>query len=131
MVISSLCGLLVLFCLFLSREGSGLFPGIYLFLVYVLSSYIYFHIFNMSETARRIKILTLVYCRSVGKEEIAASYNERAMILLRLQRLLGLGILELRGQRYFLKSKPAGWTAKFILSLRSVILNASNVKEYI
>jgi len=67
----------------------------YLLLVYNSLGYVYFHLFNMSDTARRIKLLILI---AQGKlqniEEIEADYSPRAMLKTRIERLLGMKQIE-------------------------------------
>lgn len=83
-----------------------LWSGIYLFLVYILFAYVYFHIFNMSETARRIQILVENYKTGIlEKEELVKKYTCQDMVSARLERLVSLGILRLTKNRYFLENK--------------------------
>tara|TARA_Y100000590_G_scaffold470346_1_gene664004 strand:- start:25288 stop:25665 length:378 start_codon:yes stop_codon:yes gene_type:complete len=58
-------------------------------LVFNLFSYVYFHIFNMSETARRIKILLHLYNNGSSHiDELKYDYNPKDMINSRLERLI-------------------------------------------
>ncbi len=64
----------------------------------LLLNHLYFHIFNMSETARRVKILIDIYLGKTFKE----GTKEEQMIETRLQRLLKLQkIEEKEGRIYF------------------------------
>ena len=58
-------------------------------LVFNLVSYVYFHIFNMSETARRIKILLHLYKNGSSHiDELKYDYNPKDMVNSRLERLI-------------------------------------------
>lgn len=77
--------------------------GLYLFVAYTSYSYVYFHVFNMSETARRIHIL--IQCRIAGelkKNEISDKYSCLDMVSNRLKRLVALKELYLRSGNYVL-----------------------------
>ena len=61
-------------------------------LVYNSFSYVYFHFFNMSETARRIRILIQLYeNNSISIDQLKNEYNSGDMINSRLERLLKMG----------------------------------------
>lgn len=78
-----------------------IWAGIYLFLVYILASYTYFHLFNMSETARRVRILMESSRRDVTREDrITDSYTGDKQIEIRIERLLALKELYKKGDRY-------------------------------
>jgi hypothetical protein len=67
---------------------------IYALIVYNCMLYAYFHFFNMSETARRIKIL--LHLRESGgltKQQLLALYSPQNMIEVRLQRLKKMGVI--------------------------------------
>ena len=99
--------LLLLFCLLIpGRAGTGTslaWTALFVFGSYACFSYVYFHLFNMSETARRIRIL--VQGREGGTlpdGETSAQYTPDAMIALRLNRLVSLRELRIRDGRYLL-----------------------------
>jgi len=74
--------------------------------VYILMSYIYFHIFNMSETARRIRMILEIGQRSGLKaSELKGHYNSIQMIENRIERLIALGQVEVHEGKLFTKSK--------------------------
>ena len=61
-------------------------------LVFNCLTYVYFHFFNMSETARRIKILIQLYQNDITSiDELKYEYNPSDMISSRLERLLEMG----------------------------------------
>ena len=75
-------------------------PGPLIFALgsYLFFGYVYFHFFNMSETARRVRIL-LEGSRAptIRASELNRSYTGRGMITVRLKRLVSLG--EIREER--------------------------------
>lgn len=81
---------------------SNLGPVIYSLGIYLLFSYAYFHFFNMSETARRIRIL-LESSRSpvLIKSDLDRTYTGEGMVKIRLERLVALGELKREGDRYY------------------------------
>lgn len=90
-----------------STPGSLTVAILYALIVYNLFSYSYFHVFNMSETARRIRILYEIYrAGSLNAEDIPAIYSPKGMLDNRVSRLLTLGqIKRLDGERYALKGR--------------------------
>lgn len=78
----------------------------YMFLLYVFSVYTYFHIFNMSETSRRVRMLFAVARKSsLDPRELEAIYDDRLMIQARLDRLVALGQIRAENGRYFSRGK--------------------------
>jgi hypothetical protein len=73
----------------------------YVVLVYGCVAYAYFHLFNMSETARRIRILRELHAAgSLTAAEISALYTGTAVLDARFDRLVAPGPLETRGGRF-------------------------------
>jgi len=67
---------------------------IYALIVYNCILYAYFHVFNMSETARRIRILLhLRKSGSLAKPQLIALYSPQNMVEARLQRLQKMGVI--------------------------------------
>jgi len=76
----------------------------YAFFVYNSLGYAYFHFFNMSETARRIKILLEIRKNKILKiENLTNDYQSDFMIKTRLQRLIELKNILLKAKFYFLQ----------------------------
>jgi len=107
--ISAALGLLPVVSWGLVRLMSGLRAGavsylpdlLYLVLLYGVAAYVYFHFFNMSDTARRIRILVA----ASGEQgtpfvSVPLGYTVRRMIENRLERLLALGELTIENGRY-------------------------------
>lgn len=93
----------------------------YLFLIYGLSAYSYFHIFNMSRTARRIEILGKIGREGIEKQELIKSLNTQDMLSGRLSRLVALNQLEERQGRYILKGRMLLLPAKIAFALRRLL----------
>ncbi len=73
----------------------------YVAVVYACIAYSYFHLFNMSETARRIRILRELHAAgSLTAEEISRVYSGASVLEARFDRLLATGQLEARGDRF-------------------------------
>ena len=130
-LLSSLLGMIVLPVLFFlwtvnfkiySRQELVL-SGAYLLLIYGLSAYIYFHLFNMSETARRVKILALLAGGGLAPEELERHYSDQGAISIRLARLIALGQLRLDNGRYFLQDRSLLPFIKFAWGLRRIIFS--------
>lgn len=82
-----------------------LFGALYGVIIYAALAYVYFHLFNMSETARRIKILSLLYRDgATEKGRFGSGYGVGVMLEARLERLISTGQIREFGGRYI----PAG-----------------------
>ena len=75
-------------------------------MTYALLAYSYFHIFNMGETARRVRMLSELMERgSLSALELKSLYDAAAMLDRRMERLVALGQVRLEGGRVVLKSR--------------------------
>lgn len=73
----------------------------YCLIVYNALAYVYFHIFNMSETARRVHILiALKRAGRMEKQNILEQYTSKDIVDIRLSRLLSLKQLKIEGSTY-------------------------------
>jgi hypothetical protein len=73
----------------------------YVAVVYACIAYSYFHLFNMSETARRIRILRELHAAgSLSAEEISRLYSNASVLATRFDRLLATGQLRMRDGRF-------------------------------
>lgn len=131
-IISCISGLIPLGFLFaiwvnyisIERWPRMFLSGFYLFSVYLLFAYVYFHIFNMSETARRIRILEEI--RKIGvlkKDVLAGKYSCQDMISVRLNRLVAFGWLQKTGDKYIIKNRIPLLIAKIVSKLGSVLFS--------
>ncbi len=120
--------LLVISSIFLRFNNNSLLIGnIYCFLVFNAFAYVYFHFFNMSETARRIKILIGImksYIKRVN--DINKYYNTDKILINRLKRLEELSqIREIEKNKYILKKKLL-FTVSYLMNLWRYILGITN-----
>ncbi len=103
--------------------GGILWSGFYLLSVYLLSAYVYFHVFNMSETARRIRILAHGHRDGkVIKEELTQNYTPGEMVEIRIARLAALGEIERRGDRYISGRNCLLLPARAVFAFRRLLL---------
>lgn len=76
-------------------------------LIYGCGGYTYFHLLNMGETARRIRLLrelTQAGAHGLSAQDLALRYNSREMLARRLERLLTQGIVrDVDGRLYLVK----------------------------
>lgn len=129
-VVSCTVGYLVtaaLFILFVKVRGSEnslsfFYSGFYLFFIYTVFAYVYFHVFNLSETARRIKMLA--ECKKsngITKEQLSAKYRCEDMVSNRLKRLSALGIVKIFDNRYILGNKTLLYAARLLFAFEKII----------
>ena len=109
----------VSFNLYASGEFSQairFFPSFsYALIAYNLIGYTYFHIFNMSETARRVFILYGIYSLgSLTKSDIEKIYPIGNMVAIRVERLLGLGQIRKESGAYLLDGRLLYYAAVLI-----------------
>ena len=78
---------------------------IYVFITYNALAYSYYHLLNMSETGRRIRILhELNLTGRLRYEELAGRYGAGDMLDVRLERLVNMNQVTQDNGRYLLKS---------------------------
>ena len=79
---------------------------VYAAITYSGFGYFYFHLFNTSETARRIKLIYQIHTSgSIDEQEITAMYNTTEIIRLRLKRLLETGQLRFENGEYSIQGR--------------------------
>lgn len=77
--------------------------------------YAYFHLFNMSETARRIRLLfEILQSRGITPRDLESRYRPQEIIKARLERFVASGQLCLREGRYYVKGKSLLWAAELV-----------------
>ncbi len=100
--------------------AEGILMLLYSFMIYNALGYAYFHFFNMSETARRIRIL--IHIASQGQvtlSELEKKYTPAHMVSNRLARLVQMGQIKKNADDiYLLKSARLLLIAKCIKALR-------------
>lgn len=90
--------------------------------VYLLFAYTYFHFFNMSETAQRIRILRETSrAPSETQAEVEKAYASDRMITIRLQRLVALGELREKQGRYLIERGTLVPVARVVSALHDFI----------
>lgn len=90
--------------------------------VFLSLGYLYFHIFNTSETARRIRILYEIKTSGhLSKENIIALYKIDDIIEMRLKRLVETKQLAFNGKTYRLDQRLLYWAAIFAATWRAIL----------
>ncbi|MBI5638829.1 MAG: hypothetical protein HZA17_00230 [Nitrospirae bacterium] len=106
----------------LSCDTGAVVSICYCFVVYTSCAYAYFHLFNMSETARRIRIIHEIHkAGSLQYNSITALYRTPDIIRLRLKRLVGMKRLTYRDGYYSLNDRLLYRTALFIALWRTLL----------
>jgi hypothetical protein len=94
----------------------------YAFVVYSCLGYSYFHIFNMSETARRIRILYEIYAHpKIALSKMKKSYGPQDMFPVRIERLLKTGQIRVKNGRYVLRMPLLALCASIIARWRKLL----------
>jgi len=125
----NIAGILLLFYLFLTVLFSWSEPWLqivintlYVFIATSCSFYAYFHFFNMSETARRIRILIGIYEYQIKNDTNAFEENTRYfndnIIEQRIKRLIDMRVLSLNNELIVVESKVFLIVAEIIGYLR-------------
>ena len=95
---------------------------LYSLVVYNAIGYSYFHIFNMSETARRIRLLYELYLAGQLKSsDISSSYNPQDILLVRIDRLISMGQIKQADNRYMLDGYFLYYVAKVVVFWANLI----------
>lgn len=89
--------------------------AVYSLLVYNAMAYSYFHVFNMGETSRRIRVLSEIYMSErLNISEIASVYGVNDILDLRLERLLSMNQIKRAGDRYLLDNRLLYYAARAV-----------------
>jgi hypothetical protein len=105
-----------------STGSDSLWAAGYCALVYAAFAYTYFHFFNMSESARRIRILHEIHkAGSLTGGDIRSLYRSSDIIHVRLQRLVAMKALSCRGGRYSMNDHALYWSALVISAWRRML----------
>lgn len=112
-------------------KGPGLWnSALYALLAYALLAYSYFHLFNMGETARRVRILIeLREHGNISVEELKSFYDAVAILDRRIERLVALGQVRLEGGRIVLSSRRLYWAA-VVMNWWGRILSLPSLKSF-
>ncbi|HSL47958.1 MAG TPA: hypothetical protein VK878_02740 [Candidatus Deferrimicrobiaceae bacterium] len=96
--------------------------AMYVAVVYACIAYSYFHLFNMSETARRIRILRELHgAGSLTAEEISRLYSGADVLETRFDRLLATGQLQVRAGRFVAAGRLLYMAACLVRAWRLVL----------
>ena len=107
--------LITFFVLLFERRLSAPLLG-YTFVMGAALAHIYFHIFNMSETARRIKVLIMARHESLPLDNgCARNYSPQNRIEIRIQRLLDLRQIAEHDERLFFRPTLLSLVAKVMV----------------
>ena len=88
----------------------------YALLVNLSTGYVYFFVFSMGETARRIRLL-----HEIRDSGVPSSYSEEDVLDTRLERLRELGQISFDGQRYRLRGKVLYRGALLVAAWRKIL----------
>jgi hypothetical protein len=95
---------------------------VYVGLAFPCIAYSYFHLFNLSETARRIRLIREIdRCGGMTEEEIRRAYTEDDVVDIRLARMSAMGHLVERDGRYFGGSPILLFAARVLDGWRNVL----------
>lgn len=100
--------------------GEVVLMMLFTIVVFNCAAYAYFHVFNMSETARRVRMLLQLYeIGGATAGELLATYSPTDMIAARLARLLEMRQIACHTDgRYYLSGHLLFWTANAIEWIR-------------
>lgn len=89
---------------------------LYVLIIYNVLAYSYWHIFNMGETARRIRMLyELSLAGRMKHSELENRYGVKNIIDVRLERLIAMKQILKHQKRFFLRSPLFYWIGVVIL----------------
>jgi FkbM family methyltransferase len=77
----------------------------YCILTYNAIGHIYFHLFNMTETSIRVRLIREIAVQEQTIDEVIDRYNPSNSVGVRLQRLQDIGVVKKTGDRYFLQTR--------------------------
>ncbi len=110
------------FALLETPNRDMIFGILYSFIIFNCSAYAYFHIFNLSETGRRIRILLeLLEPESFQKTGSKNILSEEKILDQRLVRLTQMGQIQEINGRYHLKSRFLLRVARLLERLRFLV----------
>ena len=112
---------------FILRPGAVLIEGwgataVYFFIFYWGSACVYANFFNMSETARRIRILHEIKERgSVSQVELESFYKQEDVVDKRMQRLVEMEEVSFDGQSYAIEPGVLSRVASVVFAMRKLL----------
>lgn len=114
-----------------SLEGPGFWGAVlYASATYILLAYSYFHLFNMSETARRVRVLVELGERgSLSLDELDSLYDTGGMLAARVARLVSLGQAAVEDGRMVLVSRRL-YTAALVMDWWARVLGMPSFRGF-
>lgn len=98
-----------------TTPSDPVWTGIYSLVVYNALAYSYFHVFNMGETSRRIRVLSEICAsKQLKASEISSVYGATEILDLRLERLLSMNQIKRSDDRYLLDNKLLYYAARVV-----------------
>lgn len=102
--------------------GETLLMALFALLVFNGIGYAYFHVFNMSETARRIHMLLWIRDHGAIRGELVAEYSPKHMVHARLARLVEMGQITREADgRYRLRARFLVLAANLVRLFRNIL----------
>lgn len=102
--------------------GSAVSAATYFLLVYTCIAYSYFHVFNLSETARRVRLLhEILRSGSISSEKLLSLYQTEHIVKIRLKRLADMGQLQIIDGKYQVKGRALHTAALLIVKWRALL----------
>lgn len=99
-------GLLVWFFVLRHLDLVDQFWGaVYCILVYNALGHVYFHLFNMTETSIRVRLLREIDVQEQTIEEVIGRYDPSNSVGVRMQRLEDIGVVKQSNGRYYLQTQ--------------------------
>mgnify|MGYP001766924597 CR=1 FL=1 len=96
--------------------------AVYCGLAYVCIAYSYFHLFNMSETARRIRLLREILIQGpLGMEQLLSLYRGEEVMSRRIERLLETSQLIEQNGRYRVRGRLLLRAARVVFAWRRLL----------
>lgn len=122
-LLAALCAALPMALLLQTAGLYGLGAWSYAAAVYASLAYAYLHLFNLSETARRLKILFALEARGdASLDELEQRYGGAGAVLaVRLERMEALGAAHKVNGRWFLRRKTLAWAARIVSLWRHLL----------
>jgi len=103
-------------------SANGVPARLYDAIVYTCIAYAYFHLFNMSETARRVRILLEVDAQGdIDENALRHAYSDAEVVDKRVKRMVEMGSLELRADRYVVRGHTLHFAARVLDTWRLVL----------
>lgn len=105
-----------------TMQDGLLYAAVFCAFVYSSIAYTYFHFFNMSETARRIRILFEIHSAgSLPGVKITELYSTEGIVQMRLKRLVETNQLKLTDGMYSVDNRVLYAAAQFIAFWRRLL----------